>query len=211
MRIQVVLLAITLLAFTSCSKPRKIGGRVFDINTGEAIADVGLAISEMTSGGKTAFVSTNTQGYYAYKPSRGGNDFAIQVATTATIGAVGGENTLPIVKYSRYSDNNREVDFYVQQSKRLTIKFVDTTANIGEQYEVMDAIIYTNKQASFGYSRRLSPANKVDSTFEAYTFTGLGWNYISGFIRTSENIQKFRDSIFVTKPLDAVDFKIVYY
>lgn len=211
MRIQTVLLAITLLAISSCSKPRKIGGRVFDINNGEALAGVVVAISEMTNGGKTTFVETNTQGYYAYKPANGGNDFAIQIVSTANIGAVGGENTLPAVKYSRYTDDNREIDFYVAQMKRLTIKFVDTTAMVGKQYFELDGINYTQKQATEGYSRRLAPANSVDSTFDAYTFTGLGWNYISGYIRTSESIQEFRDSILVTKPLDAIDMKTVYY
>lgn len=204
-------MTITLLALSSCSKPRKIGGRVFDVNNGEAIPGVMVAISEMSNGGKTAFVETNSQGYYAYKPSNDASDYAIQITSTATIGQVGGDFTQPLVQYSRATDKNKEIDLYVVQLKRLTLKFVDTTQTPGETYEVMDAIIYTNNQATKGYSRRLAPANQMDTSFEAYTFSGLGWNYISGYIRTSDDIQKFRDSIFVTKPLDAVDLKTVYY
>jgi hypothetical protein len=207
-----ICLFIAIGLFSSCQKSRTIGGRVFDATTGEPIADAALTIVPL-SGGQGALVSTNTSGYYAYKPDiRARGDYSIQISNLQSTAQQGGELLLPSIQYAKESDKKREYDFYIERNKRLNLRLIDTSSNSSKTYSTIFGFIYTKNQNLNGLQRKLIQPAFITSNAPVFTLAKLGWNYISGYVSTSENLMEpFLDSIFVRKPLDGIDTLTVYY
>ncbi|MBU2019679.1 MAG: carboxypeptidase-like regulatory domain-containing protein [Bacteroidetes bacterium] len=202
---------LTLFMSLGCQKPRKIGGRVIDATTGEPIENAALTIiSSAGTGG--VVVTTNTSGYYVYKPETAIGDYAIQLANLQGTGPQGAEGLAPFIQYAKESDLNREYDFYIERNKRLNLRFKDTVTSPSKVYNEIFGFIYTKNQNLNGVQKKLIEPNNITENSQVFTLSKLGWNYISGYVSTSENsVEPFFDSIFVQKPLDGMDTLTIYY
>ena len=204
MRLYLIILILALLTI-GCQKSKTIGGRVFDVTTGDPIPNAQIIIGTGVS------VFTNTSGYYVAQAPES-FEGQINIGSLQATAPQGGEALYPTVQNVKNINGDEDYDFYIERNKKLTIKLVDTTPVSGKTYSNLLGYVYTTHQNLKGRPFRLVTQQDVAEENVLFAFAKLGWNYISGYVSTSSDpTEIFYDSIFVSKPLDGLDTITVFF
>lgn len=205
-----VLLSFFLIA--SCQKDRKIGGRVFDKETGDPLPNVLVAVSTTSSGGGATFVVTNSSGYYAVNPDDDRAIYEIQVVNPELAGPNGGYVCRPRTRTSFPNERSREYDFFLERKKRLVVQLADTINYMpGKNYQRIYLTLYSKIGGESGTVAEIDELTNLDSLNTYINFSTLGWFYATGYVKADNSFEPFHDSIFVKRPLDGIDTLKIYF